>query len=334
MNERILLDHGGGGRLSHQWIAKEIVSRFGNGPLQYLADAAFLHSAGQRLLFSTDSFVVQPLVFPGGNIGDLAVYGTVNDIAVAGGRPRWLSLSLILEEGFLLWQLRQILDSIKQAADQCAVTVVTGDTKVVRRGQCDGVYINTSGIGEALPGFDLGVQRIVPGDRILVSGSLGDHGMAVLSARENMHIEHGPQSDTQSVLGLVLIVADLASNIHFMRDPTRGGVATVLNEVLVGSSCNMLIRENSLPFSAGSRSLAETLGLDLLHVASEGCLVLVCAASVSDAVLQRWRTLPEGRDAVEVGTVVAGQGHVVMETSIGGKRLVDFPQGELLPRIC
>ncbi|MEO5331921.1 MAG: hydrogenase expression/formation protein HypE [Magnetococcus sp. YQC-5] len=334
MNEQIVLGHGGGGRLSYQLIKQEILSRFGEGPLQEMPDAASLLVASQRLLFSTDTFVVHPLSFPGGDIGELAVYGTVNDLAVAGGRPRWLALSLILEEGFALSRLRSILDSIKRAADRCEVAIVTGDTKVVRRGQCDGLYITTSGIGEMLPGFALGVDRIVPGDRILVSGRLGDHGMAVLSSREKIQIEGGPQSDTRPVHGLVSRLSDMAADIHFMRDPTRGGIASVLNEVIIGQAFGMCIRENALPFSSGARSLAEMLGMDLLHVASEGCLVLFCAPKSVESVLERWKTMPEGQDAVEIGVVVAGGNHVVMETSIGGKRLVDFPQGELLPRIC
>ncbi|MBF0137868.1 MAG: hydrogenase expression/formation protein HypE [Magnetococcus sp. DMHC-1] len=334
MSDRILLSHGGGGRLSQQLITQEILSRFGSGPLRTLPDAATLHLENRHICFSTDSFVVQPLEFPGGNIGDLAVHGTVNDLAVAGSTPRWLSLGLILEEGLPLSTLRKVLDAIKLAADQCHVLVATGDTKVVRRGQCDGLYINTAGIGEAIPGYSLGLDRIVPGDRILVSGTLGDHGAAVLAAREAFQIQNGPVSDSRPVHRLVQTLQPLANAIHFMRDPTRGGVAAVLNEMVLGQSFGMQIRENNLPFAPATRALAEMLGLDLLHVASEGCLVLVCAENAAGHVLDRWHALPEGADAKEIGLVTSHSGRVILETAIGGQRMVDLPGGELLPRIC
>ncbi|MEO5328343.1 MAG: hydrogenase expression/formation protein HypE [Magnetococcus sp. THC-1_WYH] len=334
MNERILLSHGGGGRLSHQLIQTEILSRFGHGPLHGLPDAASLLLDTTRIRFSTDGFVVHPLEFPGGNIGDLAVHGTVNDLAVTGAHPRWLSLGLILEEGLPLVLLRRVLDAIQTAAQNCGVVIATGDTKVVRRGQCDGLYITTSGIGEAIPGFSLGLGQVVAGDRILVSGTLGDHGMAVLSVREGLKIENGPVSDSRPVHRLVAGVAAMAAEIRFMRDPTRGGLATVLNEMTVGQPFGILIRACDLPFSPGGRALAEMLGLDLLHVASEGCLVMICSPNVSDAILARWRELPEGREAREIGTVTRQSGRVILETVIGGHRVVDVPSGELLPRIC
>ncbi|HIJ84185.1 MAG: Hydrogenase expression/formation protein HypE [Magnetococcales bacterium] len=334
MNDCILLGHGGGGRLSQQFIQQEILSRFGNGPLQTLPDAASLVLDGCRICFSTDSFVVHPLEFPGGNIGDLAVHGTVNDLAVSGARPRWLSLGLILEEGLPLATLRRILDSIQRAANHCGVMVATGDTKVVRRGQCDGLYINTAGIGEAMKELTLGLDTIVPGDRVLVSGTLGDHGMAVLAVREGLPIANGPISDSQPVNRLVEAVASMAAGIRFMRDPTRGGLATVLNEMASGQAFGITIHARDLPFSPGSRALAEMLGLDLLHVASEGCLVMVCAENIADQVLARWQTLPEGRNAREIGQVTPQAGRVILVTAIGGQRVVDVPNGELLPRIC
>ncbi|MBF0461712.1 MAG: hydrogenase expression/formation protein HypE [Magnetococcales bacterium] len=334
MNDCVLLGHGGGGRLSHQLIEQEIVARFGQGPLQTLPDAATLELDSRRICFTTDSFVVHPLEFPGGNIGDLAVHGTVNDLAVSGARPRWLSLGLILEEGLPLATLRRVLDSVQRAAEQCEVAVVTGDTKVVRRGQCDGLYINTSGIGEAIPGFALSLSRVGLGDCILVSGPLGDHGAAVLSAREGFQMQNGPLSDSRPVHRLVQSVADLAADIRFMRDPTRGGLATVLNEMTAGQSYGIRIRARDLPFSPGTNALAEMLGLDLLHVASEGCLVLLCAESVAAAILARWQALPEGVDARAIGRVTDQAGRVILETAIGGQRVVDVPSGELLPRIC
>ncbi|NGZ06173.1 MAG: hydrogenase expression/formation protein HypE [Magnetococcales bacterium] len=333
--EQILLAHGGGGRLSQRLIAEEILSRFGSGPLATLPDAASLQLSGRNVCFTTDGFVVQPLFFPGGCIGDLAVHGTVNDLAVSGARPRWLSLAMILEEGLPVMTLRRVLDAIRLAADHADVAVVTGDTKVVKRGQCDGIYITTSGIGAALPGFSLSIAQIQPGDKVLVSGCLGDHGAAILAAREGFPAEHSPKSDSRPLHRLVEGMAELAAGVRFMRDPTRGGLATILNEMTAGQRFGMRIRARDLPFSPAASALAEMMGLDLLHVASEGCLVLVCAASVADGILDIWHTLPEGRDAREVG-IVTGEhgGRVILESAIAGERVVDVPSGELLPRIC
>lgn len=334
MNETIQLGHGGGGRLSHTLIQEEIVSRFGAGPLCGLPDAASLTVAGGKIHFSTDGFVVQPLIFPGGDIGSLAVHGTINDLAVSGARPRWLSLGLILEEGLSMTLLRQVLDGVKRAAADCGVTVVTGDTKVVRRGQCDGIYITTAGLGEALPGFQLSMSSIRPGDRILVSGSLGDHGAAVMAVREGFQLENGPKSDSRPVHRLVMALEPVAGHVRFMRDPTRGGLAAVLNEVVVDQPFGMHIRENDLPISPTTGILAEILGLDLLHVASEGCLVLFCDPASASEVLGIWQRMPEGSRACDIGQVTTERGRVVLETAIGGQRVVDLPQGELLPRIC
>jgi hydrogenase expression/formation protein HypE len=334
MKERILLSHGGGGLMSRRLIEEEILVRFGDGPLAQLSDGATVFLKNNRLVVSTDSFVVQPLEFPGGDIGCLAVFGTVNDVAVAGGRPRWLSFSIILEEGLLLRTLRRILDSVRRAADLCEVTVVTGDTKVVPRGQCDGMYINTTGFGEALDGLSLGPDRILPGDKVLASGTLGDHGMAVMASREGIHIREGPASDAAPVHRLVLALEDLGKGIRFLRDPTRGGLAAVLNEMVKERGFGVSLRESEIPSSRHSRSMAEMLGLDLLHVASEGRVVAVCAKDVADTVLRRWRTLPEGRMSAAIGEVTIDAGRVVLETVTGGRRLVDVPQGELLPRIC
>jgi hydrogenase expression/formation protein HypE len=336
MDEALIqLGHGGGGLLSRELIRVEIVSRFGNGPLRGLPDAATMPMpSGKALVFTTDGYVVQPLEFPGGTIGDLAVHGTINDIAVCGGWPKWLSLSLILEEGLPRATLARVLDSIKRAADDGGVAVVTGDTKVVARGQCDGMYVITSGIGELMDGFLLGAEQVRAGDRILVSGPLGDHGMAVLAARKNISIKNGPQSDTGPVHRLVQSVQSIAGHIRFMRDPTRGGLAATLNELVEGRPVGVLLREELLPFSAGARAVAEMLGLDLLQVASEGRMVLVCDPQAAGLVLDAWRAFPEGRLATEVGVVTDRGGRVLMETIAGGHRLVDVPRGELLPRIC
>lgn len=331
---KILLAHGGGGRLSHEFIRTEIVSRFGEGPLSALPDAAVVDVSGSGVVFSTDSFVVQPLVFPGGNIGHLAVHGTINDLAVAGGNPRYLSLALILEEGLDSELLGTVLDSIRSSADECGVQVVTGDTKVVSRGQCDGIYINTAGIGEKIKGFDLAAARIEAGDVLIASGSLGDHGMAVMTAREGMRLQNGPVSDTGPVHHLVAAAEEFGRDVKFMRDPTRGGLAAVLHEIIEGRSVDVLVRQNEIPFSPAAQAVSEMLGIDLLHVASEGRVLAFCAPSVAGKVCEKWRKLPEGRETRAIGTVQEGRGHVVLETIAGGRRLIDMPEGELLPRIC
>lgn len=333
--QTIQLGHGGGGVLSRELIRQEILPRFGAGALKGLPDGATLPTpAAGSLVFATDSFVVRPIEFPGGNIGDLAVHGTVNDLAVCGGKPKWLSLALILEEGLPFTVLRRVLDSIQRAANACGVSVVTGDTKVVARGQCDALYINTAGIGELMDGFRLGPDLIEPGDEILVSGPLGDHGMAVMAARESIRIEQGPLSDTGPVHRLVMGIREYAPGIRFMRDPTRGGLAAVLNEMVEGGAAGMLVRECDVPFSPGAKAVAELLGLDPFHVASEGRLVLVCRAAVSDAILDVWRRFPEGRGATRIGVVSGPAGRVILVTVAGGRRFVDVPRGELLPRIC
>ena len=330
----VQLAHGGGGRLTRELIERMIVPRFGNGPLRGLPDGASLPSPGDRLVFTTDSFVVQPLEFPGGCIGDLAVHGTVNDLAVCGGEPKWLSLALIIEEGLPFAVLGRVLDAVCAAADECGVTVATGDTKVVARGQCDGLYINTAGIGRALPEFALGMERIREGDCVLVSGTLADHGMAVLAARQGIDIINGPKSDTGPVHRLVAAVSDLGAAVRFMRDPTRGGAATVLNEMVEGRAFGILLKERDLPLAPATRAVSEMLGIDPLHAASEGRVILICAPDVATEILSRWRILPEGTGAVCLGTVSCDKGRVILETLTGGHRLVDVPRDELLPRIC
>lgn len=333
--ERVIqLAHGGGGRLTRELIETQIVPRFGQGPLKGLPDGATVPSPGERLVFTTDSFVVQPLEFPGGNVGDLAVHGTVNDLSVCGGEPKWLSLALILEEGLRIEVLERVLDAVKRAADACGVTVATGDTKVVARGQGDGVYINTAGIGAAYPEFELGVGRLRAGDRVLVSGTLADHGMAVLAARQELGFGDGTRSDTGPVHRLVRAVRDFGPAVRFMRDPTRGGAATVLNEMVEGRAVGIRLREGDLPLAPATRAVAEMLGIDPLHAASEGRMILVCAPEAETEILRRWRALPEGAGAAAMGTVSADKGRVILETLAGGHRLVDVPRGELLPRIC
>ena len=334
MTGTIQIAHGGGGRLSSQLINEEIVSRFGDGPLKNLPDAALLPSPGKKIVFSTDSFVVQPLMFPGGNIGNLAVHGTVNDVSVAGGRPLWLSLGLILEEGLPIETLRTVLDTIKETAEECNVKVVTGDTKVVAKGQCDGMYINTAGIGEALENFNLDKHKIIPGDSVLVSGTIGDHGMAVLAAREGIDIENGPVSDTASVHKLVKIAHEFGKDVRFMRDPTRGGLAAVLNEIAAETNIGFRLDSANIPLSPKTDSISEILGIDPLNVACEGRMILVCCSNTADKILKKWQQIPEGRGAAVIGKATSTAERVELLTVTGGTRLIDVPQGELLPRIC
>jgi hydrogenase expression/formation protein HypE len=334
MTDKIQIAHGGGGRLSSQLIDEEIVSRFGQGPLKGLPDAATLPAINGKIIYSTDSYVVHPIEFPGGNIGNLAVHGTVNDISVGGGKPLWLSLAMILEEGLEISLLRKILDTIKDSADECGVKIVTGDTKVVAKGQCDKIFINTSGIGEAIQSFDLDKSRIKSGDNIIVSGTIGDHGMAILTAREGINIENGPISDTASVHRLVQAAAEFGSDVKFMRDPTRGGVATVLNEIVEDKDFGILLEDNKIPLSASTNSISEMLGIEPMNLACEGRMLLVCSSNTTDKILNKWKKFPEGKGATVIGTVTQDAARVVMKTVTGGTRLVDVPLGELLPRIC
>ncbi len=335
MEEKIQIAHGGGGRLSAELIKEEIITRFGRGPLKNLPDAATVpFKKNAKLVMSTDSFVVHPVEFPGGNIGKLCVYGTVNDISVAGGRPRWFSLGLILEEGLEMSLLRRILDSVKKSADECGVKIITGDTKVVPKGLCDKIYINTSGAGEAFADFNFDRRKIKVGDKVIVSGNIGDHGMAVLCIREGIKIKNGPESDCGTVQRLVMSTRQYGRDVRFMRDPTRGGMAAVLNEIADNRNFGILLDEKDIPYSAESKAVSEMLGLDLLGSPCEGRVVMICSSRVAEKIVQKWRKLPEGRNSAIIGTVSDMKGKVAIRTLGGGTRLVDLPRGELLPRIC
>ncbi|MCX7590228.1 MAG: hydrogenase expression/formation protein HypE [Kiritimatiellae bacterium] len=320
--------------MSRELIEQEILPRFGDGPLRELPDAATLPAGPRPLVFTTDSFVVKPIEFPGGNIGNLAVYGTVNDLAVCGAKPLWLSLSLILEEGLPISTLRRILDTIRDAALYCGASIATGDIKVVEHGACDQLYVTTSGIGELLEGFSLSPAAIREDDAVIVSGPVGDHGIAVLAAREGIRFHDSIESDASPVHRLVMNIHPLAASIHFMRDPTRGGLAAVLNEAVEGREVGIEIEEQKIPVSPGTKAVCELLGLDPLHSASEGRVVAFCDATVADEVVQLWRKLPEGKKSAVIGRVTDDKGRVVIRTTSGGRRLLDRPRGELLPRIC
>jgi hydrogenase expression/formation protein HypE len=332
--KHISLAHGGGGQQTHDFLKKEIVSRFFQGNTLALTDSASLTLPSPEVVMSTDSFVVSPWRFPGGNIGHLAVCGTANDVACSGAKPLALSLSLILEEGLLLDDLRVILDTIATCARQQNLRILTGDTKVVPKGQCDQIYVNTTGIGTPYGSFAPDLTKVQPGDRVLVSGTLGEHGMAVMSAREQMDFIQGPESDCAPIFPLLEAMAPFAPDVRWLRDPTRGGLAAVLNELSEDCPFGIHLNEASLPFGPKARAMSEILGIDLLHVACEGRLVAVVAPQVSEGILHAWRTSGRAPDACCVGETRTTHRGVVMTTLMGSQRVVDLPMGELLPRIC
>ena len=337
---QIVIGHGGGGALSRDLIEHVFLPAFGNPVLERLGDSSVLDvpgllAGGGRLAFSTDSYVVRPLVFPGGSIGDLAVHGTVNDLAMSGAQPLYLSAGFILEEGLPITELVGIVNRMAAAARAAGVDIVTGDTKVVERGHGDGVYINTAGIGVVPPGIDLGPHQIRPGDALLVSGTLGDHGMAIMSVREGLEFEAAIASDTAPLHGLVARMLAACPEIRLLRDPTRGGVATSLNEIADLAKLGLEIDEQAIPVTPVVANACEILGLDPLQVANEGKLLAVVPAEAAEAVLAAMRAHADGREATILGRVVADHPRlVVVRTAIGGTRVVPMPIGEQLPRIC
>ena len=331
----ILMGHGSGGKLSSQLIERIILPAFRNPALEALDDQAVVTINGCRLAFSTDSYVVTPIFFPGGDIGELAVNGTVNDLAVGGARPLFLSLAFILEEGFSLEELKRVVESASRAAQRAGVQIVTGDTKVVGRGSGDKVFVNTAGIGVLAPGVELSSGRVRPGDVILLSGTIGDHGVAILSKREGLEFEGQIESDTAPLHELAHSLLDAFPDIHAMRDPTRGGLAAVLVEIATRRSLGIAVDETAIPVRDTVRGACEILGLDPLLVANEGKLVAFVPQDGADAVLERMRQHPLGRQAVRIGHVTADHpGFVTLRTPIGGERILDLPFGEALPRIC
>jgi len=331
--EIIQLGHGGGGRLSRELIDREIVPRFGDGPLKGLPDGATLPPLEGSLAFSTDSYVVQPLEFPGGNIGHLAVHGTVNDLAVAGASPRYLSLNAFIEEGLEIAVLERIVASLGAAARQAGVQVVAGDTKVLPRGEGGGLYLATTGVGLRPAGVDLGMHRIRPGDAIAVSGPIGDHGIAVLLAREEFEISGNVRSDCGNVIALAQAAMQL-DGLRFMRDPTRGGLATVAHEIAHASGLEVRLDGPAIPVRDAVESVCEILGFEPLFLACEGRVVAVARPDAAEQILAAWRAQPEGEAAALIGEVAAGRARVTLTTELGGTRMLEELEDDPLPRIC
>ncbi|UJS17915.1 MAG: hydrogenase expression/formation protein HypE [Candidatus Jettenia sp.] len=333
--ERILLSHGSGGKLSYQLIHEIFLKAFHNEFLSPLNDQAIFNLPTSRLAFTTDSYVVNPIFFPGGNIGKLSVCGTINDLAVGGAEPLYLSASFIIEEGILIEELRMVVDSMAQTANHAKVKIITGDTKVVERGKGDKLFINTSGIGIVKDGIHLSPLLIRPGDVILVSGHLGDHGIAIMCHREGIQMESPVQSDCAALHELVQDVISRSHGIRAMRDPTRGGLATTLNELAASSGCGMIIKEEDIPIKEEVKGACEILGFDPLYLANEGKLIAIVSKDSAGTVLEAMRKNPLGKDASIIGTVVGEpRGKVLLETSIGNRRILDMLSGEQLPRIC
>ncbi len=332
----IVMGHGGGGKLGNELVEHLFLPAFRNPALENLGDAAVLDLPAGRVAMSTDSFVVQPLFFPGGSIGELAINGTVNDLAVSGAEPRFLSVSFILEEGFPLAQLAAIVDSMAKAAVTAGVKIVTGDTKVVERGHGDGLYINTAGIGVLRADIQVGPHRAQPGDTVIVSGTIGDHGMAIMSVREGLEFESQIRSDCAALNGLIAEVLNAAgAGVHAMRDPTRGGLCSTLNEIAHASGVGIAIDEASLPVRSEVQSACELLGLDPVYVANEGKVVFFVAPEAADSVLRVLRAHPLGRDAARIGHVTSEHKRMlVARTAMGANRVIPIQIGEQLPRIC
>ena len=334
-NGRVDMSHGAGGRAMAQLIEELFLAAFDNEWLRRLNDQACFAVPGGRMVMATDSHVVSPLCFPGGDIGCLSVHGTINDVAMSGARPLYLSATFILEEGFPLADLKRIVESMAAAARDARVPIVTGDTKVVEKGKGDGVFITTTGVGVVPEGIEISGDRARPGDQVLVSGTLGDHGVAIMSFRENLEFETTIRSDTAALHGLVAAMVAAVPGIRCLRDPTRGGLAATLNELARASGVGFRIREQALPVRPEVHAACEFLGLDPLNVANEGKLVAVCAPADSARLLAAMRAHPLGRDAAIVGEAIADpQRFVQMETGLGGSRMVDWLAGEQLPRIC
>jgi hydrogenase expression/formation protein HypE len=333
--EKILLDHGSGGKISHRLTSDVMLPVFNNPILSQLNDGAIFKLDGKRFAFSTDSYTVDPVFFPGGNIGNLAINGTVNDIAMCGAEPLYLSVGFILEEGFPMADLEKILSSMGKAAKSAGISVVTGDTKVVPKGTADKIFINTSRIGLIPEGIDIASHNAVPGDKVILSGTIADHGITVMTQREGLSFESTVSSDTAPLNHMVKRMFTVSKNIHVLRDPTRGGVGTALNEIAEMSKVGINIYEEKIPIKGQVAGMCELLGFDPLYLADEGKLIAFVPENHTDIVLETIREDQYGKDAAVIGEVVEDlPGKVMMETRIGGKRIVGMLAGEQLPRIC
>jgi len=335
-HDKVLLALGGGGQLSDQFIHNYILPRFKNNTLAELADAAKLNLNSKSVCFTTDSYVVKPLFFNGGDIGKLAVCGTINDLAVSGARPVAMSLSLIIEEGFPLETLEKILDSIAAAAAQNNVPIVTGDTKTVEQGAADGIFINTAGIGIRLEGVELGFDKIAVGDKVIINGTIGDHGMTIMSQRQDIGFHSQLKSDCAAIADLTCKLLTETKRVKFMRDPTRGGLAATLNEITKQTSLGIRLNEVDIPVNPSVQAAADALGLDVLNIANEGKFVAVVAPDIADACINICRQHPLGQQAAIIGEITKTEDVPVVEmtTKIGGRRIVQMPYGRELPRIC
>lgn len=335
-HERVLLAHGGGGQLSDQFVRQYILPRFSNNTLAELTDAAKLNLDSNRICFTTDSYVVKPLFFNGGDIGKLAICGTINDLAVGGSRPAVISLSLILEEGLAFETLEKILDSIAAQTRQNNVAIVTGDTKTVESGAADEIFINTSGIGIRLEGVELGFGKIAVGDKVILSGTIGDHGMTIMSQREDIGFKSKLKSDCAAVADLTCKLLTETKGVKFMRDPTRGGLAATLNEIVRQTDLSILINEPDIPINPTVQAAADMLGLDILNIANEGKFVAVVPPDIAKECIAICKKHPLGKQAAIIGEIVETKDvpAVEMTTRIGGQRIVQMPYGRELPRIC
>lgn len=333
--DRIMMAHGSGGKISHELISNLFLPRFNNDILKKLDDSAVFKIKDNRLAFSTDSYVINPIFFPGGDIGKLAIYGTVNDISMSGAIPLYISVGFVLEEGFLMSDLEEILKSMKEAAKKANVLIICGDTKVVERGSADKLFINTSGLGVIEEGIDISGKNAKVGDLIILSGSVGDHGIAVISKRGQFEFEVEIESDCAPLSNLVQHMLSCTKNINVLRDPTRGGIATTLNEIADKSKVSIKIYEDKIPIKKSVLGACEMLGFDPLYIANEGKLVAIVSKKDASGLLNHMRKHPLAKDSEIIGEVTEGKaGRVIMKTLIGSTRILDMMIGELLPRIC
>jgi len=332
--DRVLLTHGSGGRLTRKLIEEMIVPAFNNPVLRKLEDAAELAETGSRMVITQDSYVITPLFFPGGDIGKLAVCGTINDLATAGAKPVAMSVGLILEEGLFIQDLKKILCSMKKAADSIPVPLIAGDTKVVEKGRGDGVYISTTGVGIVPEEVNISVKRIKPGDAVLINGPVGNHEAAIICARNDFYLEAKIVSDCAPLYRLMQKVIEVVPDVRFARDPTRGGVASILSEIIESSGLGINLREEDIPVDESVAGICDILGMDPLLMANEGKMVIIVPADKAETCLHAMKSLPEGERASIIGEVKSGKPRLTLKTPYGTRRIITMPMGEQLPRIC